>query len=165
MKLLRQPPVLLHGDVLKTEGKDGAPLYLTAQEYTPQELERFQAESPAWILRRRGSQQFTADSDSGEDAVGYYCSYFDLVPENAVFEEGRFVGFCFRPDWLRYDGRGRSSFDLIDWGYPGDPVFTNNPWPEKLCLFLFDVPETLKWRDWTLMKREPGAEYRSYLEF
>ena len=45
-------------------------------DYTEEELEQFNAEKDKWIVRCSGSQQFLADSDSGEDAVAYYRNFF-----------------------------------------------------------------------------------------
>ena len=46
-------------------------LRLAKREYTKEELALFRAEQANWLLQRAGSQQFTADSDSGEDAWGW----------------------------------------------------------------------------------------------
>ena len=141
-------------------------VWLEKRKYTRQELERFRAEQGKWLLQRAGSQQFTADSDSGEDAWGDYCGYFDWDPENAVFENGRLVGFWLCENWLRYSGNGRSSFSIDDWGYPGTDPFTNLPlYGRHTYLFLFEDEASHEHRDWKLLKREPGKEYKSYLEF
>ena len=76
-------------------------------EYNQKEKEAFEKEASGWIIRRKGSGQFTADSDSGEDAYAHYCGYFDLLPENAVLRDGRLVGYYLFYDYLSYSGRGR----------------------------------------------------------
>ena len=93
-------------------------VYLAEAEYTEEELEQFNAEKNKWIVRCMGSHQFLADSDSGEDAVGHYRNFFDLVPEKAVFENGRLVGIYLCTDGINYSGRGRYNFYIDDWGYP-----------------------------------------------
>lgn len=141
-------------------------IFLEQREYAPEELERFRAGQAGWLLRRAGSRQFTADSDSGEDAWGHYCKYFDWKPENAVFEDGRLVGFWLCGDWLRYSGNGRDSFSIDDWGYPGvDPFTRGSLYGRHVYAFLFEEAESHAHQDWKLLKREPGAEYKSRLEF
>ena len=150
---------------VKVELPDGKPVYLTEREYTGKELEAFREEAPKWIVRCQGSGQFTADSDSGEDAWGCYCNYFDLDPSKAVFEDGRFVGFCLCCDGIRYSGNGRNDFSIDDWGYPGKNLFGYRaPWYKEF-LFLFDRPETHIRKEWSLLLKDPSAEYESYLEF
>lgn len=144
---------------------DGRKVYLTEREYTREELYTFESEKANWILKRSGTRQFTADSDSGEDATGYYCHYFDLVPENAVFDRGRFVGFSIRPGYMEYSGNGRASFEIEDWGYPGDALFTSSSWATAACVFLFADAGTHQYKEWTLQKRDPDKEYKSCLEF
>lgn len=141
-------------------------IWLAKQEYTKEELELFRAEQANWLLQRAGSQQFTADSESGEDAWGYYCGYFDWKPENAVFEDGRLVGFWLCENWLRYSGNDRASFSIDDWGFPGEDPFTDRPlYGRHVYAFLFGEAGSQKHRDWKLLRREPGAEYKSCLEF
>ncbi len=139
---------------------------LAKREYTREELDLFRAEQEKWLLQRAGSQQFTADSDSGEDAWGYYCGYFDWNPENAVFEDSRLVGFWICADWLRYSGNDRASFSIDDWGYPGwDPFTGGNLWGRQVYAFLFGEADSHEHRDWKLLRREPGVEYKPCLEF
>lgn len=139
---------------------------LAKREYTREELDLFRAEQANWLLQRAGSQQFTADSDSGEDAWGYYCGYFDWNPENAVFEDSRLVGFWICADWLRYSGNDRASFSIDDWGYPGwDPFTGGNLWGRQVYAFLFGEADSHEHRDWKLLRREPGVEYKPCLEF
>ena len=141
-------------------------LWLAKREYTKEELALFRAEQANWLLQRADSQQFTADSESGEDAWGWYCGHFDWVPENAVFENGRLVGFWLCGNWLRYSGNSRASFSIDDWGYPGWDPFTDCPlYGRHVYVFLFEEAESHKHRDWKLLKREPGVEYKSCLEF
>lgn len=169
---------MTHAEIIQTPPKDASEilvqaeltgerkLWLAKREYTEEELTRFRAEQSNWLLKRAGSQQFTADSDSGEDAWGYYCGYFDWNPENALFENGNLVGFWICADWLRYSGNDRASFSIDDWGYPGWDPFTNCPlYGRRVYAFLFGDTETHEHRDWKLLRREPGAEYKSCLEF
>ena len=149
----------------KVKLPDGRAVYLTESEYTEEELQVFNAEAPKWIVKCQGSGQFTADRDSGEDAWGSYCNYFDLDPAKAAFEDGRFVGFYLYYDSISYSGNGRYDFSIRDWGYPGGDLFGYQASWYKEFLFLFDEPETHKWNDWSLLKRDPEAEYESYLEF
>ena len=87
-------------------------------------------------------------------------------PEDALFENGRLVGFCLRENWMRYSGSDRASYSIDDWGYPGEDVFTSVPlYGKQLYAFLFAEAESHKHRDWKLLKREPGAEYKFRLEF
>ena len=140
-------------------------VWLAEAEYSPGELEQFNCERPKWILKCKGSQQFTADSDSGEDAYGYYCRYFDLIPEKAVFENGKLVGVYLCNYSISYSGNGRYDFSIDDWGFPGSDPFRFIPWGERTHVFLFADAETHKWKAWTLQERNPDVEYRSYLEF
>ena len=144
---------------------DECKAYLTESEYTREELDIFRAEESKWKFCCSGSRYFLADSDSGEDAEGYYCGYFDPVPEKAVFDNGKLVGFYLCTDGMRYSGRGRSTFDVDEWGYPGDDPFKFVSWGASTHVFLFDEEETLRWKDWSLLVREPGKEYRSYIDF
>ena len=146
-----------------SEGKRGP--CLTEEEYTREELDAFEAEKPKWIVECRGTHCFLADSDSGEDADGHYCGYFDLVPERAVFDNGKLVGFYLYTDGFRYSGRGRASFSIDDWGYPGYGLFGTAAWGSDAHLFLFSEPDTHVWGDWSLLVREPGKKYESYLDF
>ena len=141
-------------------------LRLAKREYTKEELALFRAEQANGLLQRAGSQEFTADSDSGEDAWAWYCGYFDWNPENAVFENGRLVGFWLCGDWLRYSGNSRASFSIDAWGYPGTDPFTGGAlYGRQLCVFLFAEPASHAHRDWKLLRREPGVEYKPCLEF
>lgn len=148
---------------VEAEAADGKKVFLAEQEYTEEELDLFNREKAKWIIRRAGSRYFLADSDSGEDARGYYCGYFDLLPANAVFEEGRMVGYYLCGGSLAYSGRGRSSFDIERWGYPGDDPFVSCG--NTTHVFLFSETATYEWKDWDLLIRDPEKEYRSYLDF
>lgn len=155
-----------HGKVVEAELTEERRICLVKREYTPEELELFRAEQANWLLQRAGSQQFTADSDSGEDAWGYYCGYFDWTPEHAIFDEGRLVGFVLRENWLRSSGNGRASFSIDDWGYPGQDPFADLPlYGRHVYAFLFAEADSHKHRDWKLLRRKPGAVYESSLEF
>ncbi len=144
----------------------GQRVYLAQGQYTQDELKEFDAEKAKWIIRRSGTRYFLADSDSGEDAEGSYCGYFDLKPANAVFDGGRLVGYYLCPGDLRYSGLSRSSFDVDDWGYPGyDAFMLSGALEKEVHVFLFADPETYKWQDWSLLVREAGKEYKSYIDF
>ena len=140
-------------------------VYLAQAEYTPEETDLFNAQKDRWIMIRSGSMYFLADSDSGEDARGSYRGCFDLRPENAVFDEGRFIGIVLCPGNLRYSGLSRSSFDVDQWGYPGDDPFTFISAGNEVHLFLFDEQDTLSWKDWYLTVRDPEKKYNSYIDF
>ena len=140
-------------------------VWLAEAEYSPEELEQFNCERTKWILKCKGSQQFTADSDSGEDAYGYYCRYFDLIPEKAVFENGKLVGVYLCNYSISYSGNGRYDFSIDDWGFPGSDPFRFIPWGEKTHVFLFADAKTHKWKDWTLLEKDHEARYESYLKF
>ena len=144
---------------------DGQKVYLTESSYTQKELDAFNAEKSKWIIRRAGLRQFTADSDSGEDAKGYYCGYFDLEPENAVFDQGKLTGYYLCPGYMRYSGNGRSTFWMDSWGYPGNDPFKSHYNADETHVFLFADAETHKWKDLTLLKRDPEKEYKSYIDF
>ena len=150
---------------IEAEAADGKKVYLIQQEYTEAEMDAFNAEKEKWIIRRAGSRYFLADSDSGEDAMGYYCGYFDLIPENAIFENGRPVGFYLCAGDFRYSGRGRSSFDVERWGYPGDDPFVSVSSGSITHVFLFSDPATHEWKDWDILIRDPQKEYSSYIDF
>ena len=159
-------PEKAHGKLVKAELTGERKICLEKREYTPEELALFRAESANWLLQRAGSQQFTADSESGEDAWGYYCGYFDWTPEHAIFDEGRLVGFVLRENWLCSSGNGRASFSIDDWGYPGQDPFTDlSLYGRLVYAFLFAEAESHKHRDWKLLRREPGVEYGFCLEF
>ena len=152
--------------VKDVEMPDGSTVCLAEQEYTRKELAAFNAEAGKWIVRRRGGCTFYASSDSGEDAYGSYCAYLDLVPERAVFKDGRFAGLYLYESWVRESGNSRNSFDVVDWGYPGHSIFAFFYGSYDLHLFLFEDAESLgPWREFTLMERDPDAEYESYLDF
>lgn len=150
---------------VEAELAGGQKVLLVESEYTPEELEAFDAEKEKWIIRRAGSRYFLADSDSGEDATGYYCGYFDLRPENAVFNQGKLAGFYLCAGDFQYSGLSRSSFEVDQWGYPGDDPFKFVSYGNETHVFLFSDPETHKWKDWHLLTRDPEKEYRSYLDF
>ena len=140
-------------------------IYLAEAEYTDEELEQFENEKDKWIVRCAGSQCFLADSDSGEDATGYYRNYFDLVPQNAVFDNGKLVGFYLLSEGFTYSGRGRYNFSIDSWDYPGGDPFKDNRWSRETHVFLFDDKETHEWGDWDLLVRDPQKEYKEYLNF
>ncbi len=123
----------------------GRAIGLFEEKYTPEELELFRAEAAKWKVCRRGSRYFLADSDSGEDADGYYCGYFELAPEKAVFENGRHVGFYLCTDGMHYSGNDRASFYITDWGFPGSDIFGFIPWGAETHLFLFDDRASHEW--------------------
>ena len=150
---------------VEAEAANGRKVFLVDQEYTDAELELFDREKEKWIIRRAGTEFFMADSDSGEDATGYYCGYFDLLPTNAVFEQGRLVGYYLCAGYFRYSGRGRGSFDIEQWGYPGDDPFVFVSQGNQTHVFLFSDKATHEWKDWDLLIRDPEKEYRSYLDF
>ena len=153
------------GRCAEAEKAEGEKVFLAEEKYSEGELEAFRKEASKWVLRCKGHRYFLADSDSGEDAEGYYCRHFEPAPERAVFENGKPVGFYLCYDGLRYSGNDRASFGITHWGFPGSDVFGFVPWGAETHLFLFDEPATHEWKDWRLLKREPGAEYGSYLEF
>ena len=137
--IVQTPPKDADERIVEAELAGARKVWLAKREYTQEELARFRAEQANWLLQRADSQQFTADSDSGEDAWGYYRGYFDWNPENAVFEDGRLVGFWICADWLRYSGNGRDSFSIDDWGYPGVDPFTDRPlYGRHVYAFLFE---------------------------
>ena len=146
---------------------DGKTVYLIEQEYTEAELDAFNVEKEKWIIQRSGVKNFLADHDSGEDATGYYCGYFDLVPSNAVFENGEPVGYYICPDDIDYDGNGRSSFEIKNWRHPGYNPF-DLEWRRiriETHVFLFSETATHKWKEWDLLIRNPEERYKSYLHF
>lgn len=140
-------------------------VYLAEAEYTEEELEQFNAEKDKWIVRCSGSHQFLADSDSGEDAVGHYRNFFDLVPEKAVFENGKLVGLYLCTDGIDYSGRGRYNYYIDDWGYPGNDPFRFIPRGAFVHVFLFEDADSRNWKDWGLLVRDPEKKYTSYLDF
>ena len=149
----------------EAEYADGRRICLTEKDYTPEELDKFHAEGSKWIVRCMGSHCFLADSDSGEDATGYYCGYFDLDPEKAIFKDGEFVGFYLYTDGFNYSGNGRASFSINRWGYPGDDIFDLYQYRPDPHVFLFSEPKSHEWKDWSLLVRDPEKEYESYLDF
>ena len=150
---------------IEIEMSEDRKICLVEKKYTREELDQFKAEAPKWIVRRMGSHCFLADSDSGEDADGYYCGYFDPEPEKAVFENGKFVGLYICPDSFNYSGNGRYNFSVDRWGYPGRNPFEYTRWGEDTHVFLFAEPKTCDWKDWDLLVRDPEKEYKSYLDF
>ncbi|MBE6990341.1 MAG: hypothetical protein E7426_06320 [Ruminococcaceae bacterium] len=150
---------------VEAETADGQKVYLVEQEYSQAELDVFHAEKSKWIIRRAGTQYFLADSDSGEDARGHYCGYFDPEPANAVFDKGRLVGYYLCPGDFRYSGKGRASFSTEEWGYPGEDPFTSAPRENQTHVFLFSEAATHEWKDWDLLVRDPERTYQSYLDF
>ncbi|MBO4563700.1 MAG: hypothetical protein J5772_08860 [Clostridia bacterium] len=149
----------------EAETSDGRTVCLYEKEYSQEELEAFRAEASKWIVRLSGSHNFLADSDSGEDATGYYRAFFDPDPERAVFENGKPVGFYLCTDGFRYSGNGRASFDITHWGFPGSSLFGFTPWGAKTHLFIFSEPASHEWDDWSLLEKDPEADYSSYLDF
>ena len=163
--IVQTPPKNAGEKLVEAELTGERKLRLAKREYTEEELAQFRAAQEKWLLKRAGSQQFTADSDSGEDAWGHYCGYFEWIPEKAVFENGRLVGFYLCGDYMTYSGNGRSSFSTDRWGYPGFDPFADSLYGRPVCVFLFDEADSHRHKDWQLLRREPGAEYRSYIEF
>ena len=152
---------------IEIELPSGETKYLAEKEYTQQELDKFNQQSSEWVLRIYGERNFLADSDSGEDACGTYCGYFNLKEQNAIFENGEFIGFYLFPDDLRYSGNGRSSFEIDAWGYPGYNPFEYS-WlyrKDNLNIFLFSDEQTHRWKNWPLLRREADADYESWLTF
>ena len=143
----------------------GTKVCLVEEEYSPEQLEQFEVEAPKWIVERKGTRFFLAESDSGEDAEAYYCGYFDLEPEFAVFDEGKFIGFYLCTPGMRYSGRGRYNFAIDDWGFPGQSIFDFIRSGSKTFLFLFADAETHSQDEWTLLVRDPEAKYEWYLDF
>lgn len=144
---------------------DDTILRFAQSEYTLDMLEAFQKEADQWILQCKGSQNFLARSDSGEDAYGTYCKYFDLQPDRAVYIEGKLAGFYLCDSGIRYSGNGRDDFTIDQFGFPGDDVFAFVSWGARTHLFLFEDETTHKWKNWTLLVRDPQQEYKSYLKF
>lgn len=151
--------------IIEAGSGTGLTVFLSEKEYSQQELDLFNSISPSWILKRSGHKYFLADSDSGEDAEGWYCGYFDLEPSNAVFENGEFVGFYLCAGDFRYSGLSRSSFSVEAWGYPGDDPFKFISYGHRTHLFLFSDAETHRWNDWSLLVRDPDRQYNSYIDF
>lgn len=150
---------------VETELSDGRTVCLTEKRYFPEELRQFRSEESKWIVRREGSRCFLADHDNGEDADGYYCGFFDLDPERAVFENGKLVGFYLCTDGMRYCGNDRSSFEITNWGYPGSDLFGFTPWGAQTHVFLFSESGSHEWKEWALLERDAETEYKSYLDF
>lgn len=140
-------------------------IYLVEREYTQEEYETFCAEQPKWLINRKGSMRFYADSDNGEDAEGTYTAEFDLDPKTAVFDNGKFIGICFCPENIDYSGNGRASFEVSQWGYPGYNIFTFFPNSKKPHLFLFAELDTYKYDDWSLTNKKPDQECSIFLDF
>ena len=83
-----------------------------------------------------------------------------------IFMVISFLGFWLCGDWLRYSGNDRASFSIDDWGYPGRDPFTGSAlYGRHVYAFLFGEAESHEHRDWKLLRREPGAEYKRCLEF
>ena len=143
---------------------EGSEVFLAQKEYTDEEMAAFTAEADKWLIRLKGTRCFLADSDSGEDATGYYCNHFPLRAENAVFDDGVFVGMYYSFSGLRYSGNDRASFGIDSWGYPGKDPFCN-PWSETPHVFLFSEENTHTYKEWSLIVKEEGKEYGSYLDF
>ncbi len=143
---------------------DGRSVYLCECEASEEELEAFRTSASDWIFRRQGRQNFLSRTDSGEDAEGWYCGYFEPLMERAIFDQGKLMGFCLSRGYIRYDGNSRSSFDIEDWGYPGCAL-SDCLRPEDIHIFLLADENTHQWKDWTLLKREGGKEYLSSLDF
>ncbi len=152
---------------IEIELPSGETKYLAEKEYTQQELDKFNQQSSEWVLRIYGEQDFLADSDSGEDARGTYCGYFNMKEQNAIFENEEFIGFYLLPGDLHYSGNGRSSFKINAWGYPGYTPF-DSYWLNymgKPHIFLFSDEQTHNWKNWSLLRREPDTDYKSWLIF
>lgn len=163
--IVSAPDEALPGKFVEAEPVDGQRIFLTESEYTAEELNVFNEEKNKWIVRRSGTMYFLADSDSGEDARGCYCGYFDLVPENAVFEKGKLRGFYLCSGDFTYSGLSRSSFGVDNWGYPGSDPFASVSPGSKVHVFLFSEPGTHEWKDWDLLSRDPERKYTSYIDF
>ena len=153
------------GEPIEALLADGRRVFLAEGEYTEAELEAFRREKDKWIIRCSGERQFLADSDSGEDATGRYCGFFDLIPERAVFADGKLVGVYLCSDGMRYSGRGRDSFDIDQWGWPGNDPFVFRTRGAKILLFLFDDAANREAGDWALLERKEGEDYSFRLEF
>ena len=148
------------------EWTDDQQVIVSERNYSRKEQEAFRREKDKWILQIRGTRFFLADSDSGEDATGEYCGYLELTERNAVFEKGNLVGFYLFPGSLIYEGISRNSFDITSYGYPGYDVFKRESASSREAhLFLFAQPGSHHWKDWTLLRKEPGKQYRDYLDF
>ena len=152
------------GKHVEAELGGGRKVCLAEQNYTQQELDAFNAEKDNWIIQRAGTRQFLAEHDSGEDAVGYYCGYFDLEPQNAIFDQEKLVGYYLCPGDLHYYGNDRASFDIYRWGYPGSDPFASRS-SGAVIAFLFGDPETHCGEEFSLLKRDPEKEYQSYISF
>ena len=163
--IVSRPDAEGFGKIIEAELSEGRKAYLAEAEYTQEELAQFDAEKMKWILQCRGSHCFLAESDSGEDADGWYCEYFDLIPEKAVFMDGELAGLFICNDGIRYSGRGRYNFEIDDWGYPGQDPFGFTRAGSGTHVFLFDDEQTWSWKDWSLLVRDPDAEYEGYLDF
>ena len=140
-------------------------VFLCESEYTIDEMKLFDNEKDKWILKHCGSQNFIADSDSGEDAYGSYEGYFDLKPEYAVFSDEKCIGFYFSPGDFSYSGTCRGNYRIDDWGYPGYAIDGYKPPRAKFHLFLFDDVSTHYFAGWTLLQRENGKVYINDLSF
>lgn len=81
------------GRHIEVESEDGKRIRLAEKEYSAEEMEEFYSQESEWMFCRRGEHMFLADSDSGEDARGTYCGYFEPVPQRAVFADGKLAGF------------------------------------------------------------------------
>jgi hypothetical protein len=150
---------------IEVEASDGQKLFLAEQEYTQAQTDEFNKEKSKWIISRARTRYFLADSDSGEDARGYYCGYFDLLPENAVFKDEKLAGCYLCAGSFNYSGRGRASFEVEKWGYPGDNPFVFVSCGNKTHVFIFSDEATHSFEDWELLVRNPQKEYRSYIDF
>ena len=140
-------------------------IILIEKEYDQSELEEFEKEAFKWIVECKGSRYFMAGSDSGEDATGCYCKYFDLTKERAVFKNGKLAGFYLFGGGFRYSGNDRSSFDIDEWDYPGSDLFKGKHLAKEKHVFLFEKEETHVWNSWKLLRREENKEYKDSLEF
>ena len=65
------------GRHIEVESEDGKRIRLAEKEYSAEEMEEFYSQESEWMFCRRGEHMFLADSDSGEDARGTYCGYFE----------------------------------------------------------------------------------------
>ncbi len=144
---------------------DGRTLYLAEKEYDADEFRAFEKAKEEWLISCSGSQTFLADSDSGEDAKGYYGNYFELLPEKAVFQNGKMTGIYLCSDGINYSGRGRYNYDIDAWGIPGYDPFSFIPTGRKTIVLLFDDDRNCRSGQFMVLRRIPGKEYKEYLEF
>ena len=153
------------GKHIEVESEDGKRIRLAEKEYSAEEMEEYYSQESEWIFCRRGEHMFLADSDSGEDAKGYYGNYFELLPEKAVFQNGKMTGIYLCSDGINYSGRGRYNYDIDAWGIPGYDPFSFIPTGRKTIVLLFDDDRNCRSGQFMVLRRIPGKEYKEYLEF